>query len=195
MKIINSKEKRQKLIQIENELFNLNKEFPDKIFSTHFNKFVFTTFEDVFYETFFKALKNISKNDNICLGFIAPAFLEEDIGHVEINPKLDNEDDYVDVFQSESKDKPSWPLDTMLITIMDKFIIYPKTQLASWVAYGERKTDITVLGFTNEKEKNIFKNTHDNVLTYNEICDNISMEIKLNAIEQNFLSRFKKNYS
>ena len=197
MKIIKDKKERQTLTQIEEELFSLNKKFPDKKFSDRFIRFSYTTFEDIFYESFYNALKYISGNNEICIHFIAPTFLEYTLPYVEVNPKEDTEDDYVDIFQIESNDESSWPLDTMLITIMDKCIIYPKTQSASWVAYGERKTDITVLAFTNEKDENIFKTTHDNVLSYDEILGIIGMNFPkgISGIPNKFLTKFKKNYS
>lgn len=173
--------------------FKFNSDFPDSVFRIALDSFVFTTFEDLFSESFYSALQK-SKFDILNFFIIEPSFSEKVVRNIEFDLKNDTAEEYINVLKREIEDKEFFEIPFDLYSILEKCSIYTNTK--DLFIYGEREWDILILGFSDPLKKEVFLNYFDRSLSYDDFLGVISQSFggEINDIPSDVKTKIEKNY-
>lgn len=135
------------------KIISREKSLPEKIFSSSFNHFLFTTFDDVIMaEYFFERIKLFLKNNGedkfwiVTLNPDPKDYYHSNFGFygaVEFTVN-DTSDDYLDALGNYPKESPA----DALMHNSDILVCFSPN--SNWCLYADRNTDIALFGFKSE---------------------------------------------
>lgn len=179
--------------KVVDSFFNLNKEFPDQVFKKNNLNYLFSEFDLVLSEDGWESIEKLAimANDQSILlamvddlEFSKKFFLKHHYFHWAKIPVNFSKDDYWKVLKETFGLQEGEDIETLA----NKIVILPDS--FSWMIYGERETELSVLGFC----PSINFEDDDWLPLGTDVFEKASVAFPRQTIPEKFIENMMRNY-
>ncbi|WP_082281728.1 hypothetical protein [Leptospira kirschneri] len=174
------------------EVFFLNKRFPQNIFKYKFSNYTFIQFNETMTQEFWDEIRswNSKNTKEILIAVVEPDPVEYYFREFNCYNmiKLSKTSSYSEYLQRLFEEPPNSPADSIF---SNSFVIGWLSDSLEWAIWGERSLEFCIIGSNDPLPT---PKTKLDTMDINDILGIVEYEIGRNIVHPHFFETFRKNY-